>query len=139
MSLLDVIGAGSDLLDSLLGTTVAGTSAGTSTGTATETITGATRKGLEIDPAAIEKIVADALGSEQGLAEIFSKENVAGIFGSSVAAQASGDLISKITGEIAKLTAVEYEEVAKLTEAATTQQTTAVTEQEDEGWLDWLF
>jgi len=64
---------------------------------------------LEIDEEGVEKILADILGSEQGLASIFAKENVAGIFDSSVAAQASGDLIANLAGEIAKLQAKKVE------------------------------
>ncbi len=60
---------------------------------------------LEIDPAGIEKIIQDILAGEQGLAAIFGGEQNAGIFNSSVAAQAGGDLLSKLAGEIAKLTA----------------------------------
>ena len=79
-----------------------------------KTSTSGTEKGtisrqLEIDEEGVEKILADILGSEQGLASIFAKENVAGIFDSSVAAQASGDLIANLAGEIAKLQAKKVE------------------------------
>ena len=79
-----------------------------------KTSTSGTEKGtisrqLEIEEEGVQKILADILGSEQGLASIFSKENVAGIFDSSVAAQASGDLIANLAGEIAKLQAKDVE------------------------------
>ena len=69
-----------------------------------------TRKYLDISDEAIDKIVGDILGSETGIADIFSKENVAGLYNSTVAAQASGDLIANLTGEIAKLRATQIEE-----------------------------
>jgi hypothetical protein len=59
---------------------------------------------LNLDQNAIEKIIADVLGSESGLASIFAGEQQAGIFDSSVAAQASGDLVANLIGELAKIT-----------------------------------
>lgn len=66
-------------------------------------------KWLDISDEAVDKIVADILGSEQGIADIFSKENVAGLYDTTVAAQASGDLVANLAGEIAKLRAVQRE------------------------------
>ena len=54
--------------------------------------------------AAITKIIADVLGGPQGLAEIFAGEQTAGIFDSTVAAQASGDITANVIGELAKIT-----------------------------------
>jgi len=68
---------------------------------------GSTSKQLRIDQLGMEKIMQDVLGGEQGLASIFAGEQSAGIFNSSVAAQASGDLIANLVGELAKLTAEE--------------------------------
>lgn len=69
-----------------------------------------TRKGfiqdvdqLNLSPIAIEKITKDVLGGPGGLAEIFQGEQTAGIFSSSVAAQAAGDFAASLVGEIAKL------------------------------------
>lgn len=59
---------------------------------------------LELDQTAIDKIVQDVLGGGNGLANIFGGEQTAGIFNSSVAAQASGDLAANLVGELAKLT-----------------------------------
>lgn len=79
-----------------------------------ETKTSGTRKGtttvtkqLDISQEGLDKIVADILGGEQGLAEVFSEENIAGIFDTTVGAQAAGDLITNLAGELAKLTAKE--------------------------------
>lgn len=71
------------------------------------TRSGTTRESLDISDEAVEKIVADILGGAGGLAEIFQGEQTAGIFSSSVSAQAAGDLASKLAGEIAKLRAVK--------------------------------
>lgn len=62
---------------------------------------------LEISDEAVDKIIADVLGGAGGLAEIFQGEQTAGIFSSTVSAQAAGDLASKLAGEIAKLRAVK--------------------------------
>jgi hypothetical protein len=61
---------------------------------------------LKLDEEAVQKIIEDVLGGAGGLAEIFAGEQTAGIFDSSVAAQAAGDLTAKLTGEIAKLTGI---------------------------------
>ncbi len=60
---------------------------------------------LRLDPFAVKKIIQDVLGGAEGLASIFQGEQTAGIFDSSVAAQASGDLAAKLVGELTKLTA----------------------------------
>mgnify|MGYP003146283467 CR=1 FL=1 len=60
---------------------------------------------LDIDDAGVKKITDDLLSGTGGLAEIFGGEQNAGIFDSSVAAQAAGDLSANIIGEIAKLKA----------------------------------
>jgi hypothetical protein len=60
---------------------------------------------LNIDEEGIQKIIDDMLSGNDGLAAIFGGEQTAGIFDSSVAAQAAGDLASKIAGELAKITA----------------------------------
>lgn len=90
-------GLGTQLFGS--GSSVSGTSL--TKGTTSET--GFER--LKVDQAAIDQIIQDVLGGADGLAAIFQGEQTAGIFNSSVAAQASGDLAAKLVGEIAKLTA----------------------------------
>jgi len=62
-------------------------------------------EGVQLDQAAIDKIIQDVLGGADGLASIFGGEHSSGIYNSSVAAQAAGDLASKLVGEIATLTA----------------------------------
>jgi len=62
---------------------------------------------LDIGAEGVKKIIADVLGSAGGIKDIFSDENVAGIFNSSAANQAAGDLSAKLVGEITKLLAKE--------------------------------
>ena len=81
------------------------TTSSTSTTTTDETRT--TR--LDISQEAVDKTIADVLGSTTGLADIFSKEKVAGLYEGTVAAQASGDLVANLVGEIAKLRATTIE------------------------------
>lgn len=59
---------------------------------------------LQLEDAAVQQIIRDVLGGPDGLAAIFAGEQNAGIFNSSVAAEAAGDLASKLVGEIAKIT-----------------------------------
>lgn len=66
--------------------------------------TGTRTTQLKLDQSAIDKTVADLLSGTSGLASIFQAENAAGIFDSTGAAGAAGDLTAKIAGEIAKLT-----------------------------------
>lgn len=89
----DLIGG----LTSLFGTSTSQNQSGTTKGTVTEQ--------LEIDEEGVQKILQDILGGTQGLAPIFSEEQVAGIYGGTTAAQASGNLLANLAGEIAKLTA----------------------------------
>lgn len=90
---------------------------------------------LNLDTAAIQKIIEDVLGGAEGISAIFGGEQTAGIFDSSVAAQAAGNLASKLVGELAKLTA-EKETISKGTEitSATADKTT-----EQEGQPEFEF
>lgn len=89
------------------------------TKTNTDTNTAKAQRGtsqLQLDESAIEKIIGDVLGSESGLASIFGGEQTAGLFDSSVAAQASGDLVANLVGELAKITGKTVTEGVELTE-----------------------
>jgi hypothetical protein len=60
---------------------------------------------LQLEEEAVQNIANKVLGAGQGgLASILGTDRVAGIFDSTVSAQASGDLASKLIGEIAELT-----------------------------------
>ena len=100
------------LIPAVFGTTGSGSGSGTSTSS------GTTTERLNIEQEGIDKIIQDVLGGAEGLASIFSGEQNAGIFDSSVAAQAAGDLASRLVGEIAQLTA----EKETTQEAKTTQK-----------------
>lgn len=74
----------------------------------TESAKGRGTKQLELDEEAVAKMIEDLLSvGEGGLASIFAGEQNAGVFNSSVAAQASGNLAAKIVGELAKVTGRE--------------------------------
>lgn len=60
---------------------------------------------LDISEEGVQRVLEELLSSEQGLAAIFSEENISGLYQSSVAAQAAGDLVAQVAGEIAKLKA----------------------------------
>ncbi|MEY8217467.1 MAG: hypothetical protein RPT13_03900 [SAR324 cluster bacterium] len=94
----------------ILGSSSSGS--GATSGTTTQ------RQKLNIDEAGVQKIIEDVLGGAEGLASIFGGEQTAGIFNSSVSAQAAGDLASKLAGEIAKLTA-EQESVTEVDQETT--------------------
>ena len=88
----------------------ASTSAEKERESSTEVFSGTKTTQLQLDQEATDKIIADVLGGANGLADIFGGEQNAGIFDSSVAAQASGDLTANLIGELAKLTGKTVEE-----------------------------
>ena len=76
---------------------------------------------LSLDQAAIEKLISDVLGGSEGLGSIFGGEQDTGLFNSSVANQAAGDLAANLIGELAKLTGkttTEQENVGATTAAS---------------------
>jgi len=103
-------------LETLFGGTTDISGSGTTKGTTTEQ--------LNLDQQAVTKIINDILGGSQGLASIFSDQNVSGLYGSTVSKQAAGDLVSKLAGEIAKLTAKK---------TTTTDQTTTQDQTQEKG------
>lgn len=82
---------------------------------------------LDISNEAISKIIQDVLGGAGGLAEIFGGEQSTGLYNSSAANQAAGDVTSKLVGEIAKLKA------KKVSTTDTTSETSNTTKQSDSG------
>lgn len=143
------------LITSLFGGSEGGSTSGSGTVTQTNaygslvtgTKTGAESRYLDIDEAGVERIVQELLSGTGGLAEVFSGEQASGLYSSSVAAQESGDLIAKVAGEIAKLTAKEVtefdtkEEAAKTGQDVTTSKQTksSQTQTESGGLLGGLF
>lgn len=119
-----------------LGSTLVGSaSSSTGSGFSSTRTSGTTSEQVKLDQAAIDKIIQDVLGGAEGLAAIFQGEQTAGIFGSSVSAQAAGDLASKLAGEIAKLTA-EKVTTSEVKGSASQKQKE---DQETEGLLTRLF
>jgi len=118
-------GAGLQSITGALGDIFGGSSEVSVSGSGTRKGTTTISEGLEIEQAGIEKLIQDILGSEQGLASIFSEEQVAGIFSSSVAAQGAGNLLTNLVGEIAKLTAKKVS--TKEEDITTTSESTQAT------------
>lgn len=133
-----------NLIDSIIGATeslLGGTTKGKSKSQATsitrgtqESLTTGTEQ-LILDPAAITRIIEEVLSGPEGLASIFQGEQTAGIFSSSVAAQAAGNLTAKLVGELAKLTGETVTGGTAVTTAEQTveQQQQSQTETTDEG------
>ena len=69
-----------------------------------ENKTGTKTSQLQLDDDAINKMIEDALGSADGLSAIFGGEQSTGLYNSTVANQAAGDLTAKLIGELAKIT-----------------------------------
>jgi hypothetical protein len=105
----------------------------------TSNTTGETRERLEISDEAIGKIIQDVLSGADGLAGIFAGEQNAGIFNSSVANQAAGDLAANITGEIAKLRAEKVGTVDRTTSQQEIQQTQSESKNSGGGLLSGIF
>lgn len=82
---------------------------------------------LVLSQAGIEAIIEDILKSSQGLGNIFSEENVSGLYNTSVAKEATGDLVSQIVGELAKLTGVK--KTTEKSKESGESSTTGATEQ----------
>ena len=120
-----------DLLSSIFGSSQAGKT--TASGTAEIRVLGEDRERLEISDEAIDKIIRDVLGGATGLASIFAGEQNAGVFNSSVSAQAAGDLSANIIGEIAKLRAEKVTTTDKA--QAQEQRSRSDTSQEDGGLI----
>lgn len=96
-------------------------------GSETRARTGQQIETVDVDEEAINALINNILGGSQGLAEVFSADSAAGIFGSTVAAQASGDLLAKVAGEVAKITATRT-----ITEAGTDVIDTSARETREE-------
>ncbi len=86
---------------------------------------GVTKEYTNLSPEALDRIIQQVLGGVDGISSIFGAEQSAGLYNSSVAAQASGDLIAQLVGEIAKLTA------PKVTEFVNSESTKQSTKQTD--------
>lgn len=95
----------SDLNAGLFGTDAAGKQSGSSSseGTAEKDSDLRETTQFRVNRAAIDKTIKDILSSNQGLADILQEEQGAGLFNSTVAQDAIGELIAKVAGEIGKL------------------------------------
>lgn len=79
--------------------------AASQSGTSRSSVSGSEIERLDIDQAAIDKIMRDVLASEDGLKDILQYDDLRGLYDSSTAKFASNDLTTKLAGELAKLQA----------------------------------
>jgi len=111
-----------------------------SSGSSTET--GVSSSRLQIDEAGVNKTIQDILKDPSlGLANIVGQDRMAGLYGSSSAAFATNDLLDKIAGTIAQLTATKVETYSKTgTQQATqTQEAASKASTRKKGILGRLF
>lgn len=106
--------AGVNLIDMFVPKTTTTTGTTTSSGS----ITGKSKTSQQrvLSAEAMNKIMSDILGSEQGLASMATGESLSGSFGGTGRTQITQDFLAKVAGELAVLTA------PTVTEQDTTQQ-----------------
>lgn len=98
-----------------------------------------TIKGLNISDEAIGKILSDLLSGDLGIANIFTKEKVAGLYDTTVAKREADNFLASVVGELAKLKAKEV--TSEIGTVGTTGTKTAETESTGildrfaEGWV----
>lgn len=90
---------------------------------------------------AVNKIIKDVMGSDQGLASLAGGENVAGLSGTSVKTMLASDLVSKLVGEIGKLQATTVTDFEQSQDTSATKKsgglkTVICTELARQGKLD---
>ena len=93
---------------------------------------------------AVNKIIKDVMGSDQGLAALAGGENVAGLSGTSVKTMLASDLVSKLVGEIAKVQATTITETDMQQDTSTKKKsgglkTVICSELERQGKLDTVL
>jgi len=123
-----------DLSAGLFGTS--SEQSGSGSGTSLETSDITTTEAIEVDEAGILKMINDILQGTGGLADIFGAEAGAGVFDSSAAKGGTEDLLAKIAGEIAKVTATKTRTQAGTKEAE--QESTTKSSAESPGLISKL-
>lgn len=96
---------------SIGGSLAGGKEEGTKKDKSTSTTTGTKTSQLQLDEEAITHIIQQTLSGANGLAGVFNKDNAAGIYNSTASANAAGDLVSKLVGELATITGKTVENV----------------------------
>lgn len=129
--------AGGDALSSVgnaIGSLTSGLFGGSTSGSGsvTSNASGTRTSKLVLDQAAIDKLIADVLGAEGGLADIFSQEKATGLYNTSAAKKETGNLLASIVGELAKLTG----EQVTTEESSGTQESSTNTK--ESGLFDFL-
>ncbi len=100
--------------------------------------TGTTKTKKNISQEGIDKLIYDVLSSDRGLASLAAGENVSGGYGSSTKRMMSQDLITKLVGELANITAetTTTSQEAKKRKKEGGQPTVICTELMKQGLLD---
>ena len=122
-SFTDITGA----LGDLFGTSQSGKQSASESGTSKTT------EKYTFSQDALDKIIKDVLSSEGGLADIFNEENISGLYDSTVAKDATGNLVAKIIGEVAKLQAT------KTTDTVSKTKSSGKTKAGSDGLLDGVL
>ena len=85
-------------------------------GSETSVVSGTQTTSKQLDTDTLNYLLDSFMGENQGLSQVFSTEQVSGIYESSVASEAAGDLTAKILAELAALTAEEVTTTEGVTE-----------------------
>jgi len=85
-------------------------------GSETSVVSGTQTTSKQLDTDTLNYLLDSFMGENQGLSQVFSTEQVSGIYDSSVASEAAGDLTAKILAELAALTAEEVTTTEGVTE-----------------------
>ena len=128
-----------DITSGLFGSDTATSGSGSSSQSTEQKIKQRGTERLRIDKRAIDKVIQDILGGNEGLAAIFSDEQSAGLFSSTQAQDAVGDLLAKVAGEVAKLTAVKETESAGTQIGSQQAEQSTAGSSESGGLIDSIF
>jgi hypothetical protein len=122
------------LFDSITGS-LGISGASTSRGSVTNNGTRTTQK--QFSQEAIDKTIYDILASDQGLAALASAENASGGFGASSKTLLAQDLIAKVAGTIAQITAPEVTtESSKAVKKDSSVKTVICTHLAEQGYIN---
>lgn len=108
----------------LLPTSTSGSGNSTGSGTASSSGTKTTSTKKVLSAEAMDKIMRDILGSEQGMAALATGESAAGLSGTTVKTQLAQDFMVKLAGELGALTAENVSTEVMNTKQEQTQQQT---------------
>lgn len=102
----------------------------------TQNQSGTQRQYKDLSPEAMQKLVSDILGSEQGLAATAQGQSAAGLYGSSTNALLTQKLVTDTAGMLANLTAPTVTETSQRTEQKSRKKSIICTSLMHAGLLD---